>query len=73
LFAPPPGGAFVKMKFPELIPAKFLRRLNRFVGEVSIEGKRVFAHIRNTGRLTELLKPGQHGLFEGKELGEVSL
>jgi len=70
LFAPPPGGAFLKMKFPELIPAKFLRRLNRFVGEVSIEGKRVFAHIRNTGRLTELLKPGNTVFLKEKHSGK---
>ena len=70
MFAPPPGGAFVKMKFPDLIPAKFLRRLNRFVAEVSIEGKRVFAHIRNTGRLTELLKPGNTVFLKEKHSGK---
>jgi sugar fermentation stimulation protein A len=58
------------MKFPDLIPAKFLRRLNRFVGEVSIEGKRVFAHIRNTGRLTELLKPGNTVFLKEKHSGK---
>ncbi len=43
------------MRFPELKKASFIRRLNRFVGLVSFEGKTFTAYIRNTGRLSELL------------------
>ncbi|MFN3870925.1 MAG: DNA/RNA nuclease SfsA [Aquificaceae bacterium] len=49
------------MKFPELKPARFIKRLNRFVGLVELKGKEYTAYIRNTGRLKELL-------FEGNEV-----
>ncbi|MCE4601449.1 MAG: DNA/RNA nuclease SfsA [Desulfurococcales archaeon] len=39
----------------DVIDCVFKRRLNRFVGEISINGKRTLAHITNTGRLTEYL------------------
>ncbi|MFN3599135.1 MAG: DNA/RNA nuclease SfsA [Aquificaceae bacterium] len=46
------------MKFPDLKPAGFIKRLNRFVGLVELEGKEYTAYIRNTGRLKELLFEG---------------
>ncbi len=46
------------MKFPYLIEATFLERLNRFVGKVYIDGSEERAYIRNTGRLEELLFRG---------------
>lgn len=45
------------MEFPPLKAATFVRRINRFVGEIFLEGRLVKALIRNTGRLSELLKP----------------
>ena len=36
----------------------FLRRLNRFVAEVEVGGKTERVHVKNTGRLKELLLPG---------------
>jgi sugar fermentation stimulation protein A len=42
---------------------RFIRRLNRFAGEVAIGGRRVLAHIPNSGRLGELLVPGAHVLL----------
>lgn len=43
----------------ELIQATFLRRINRFVVEVEIEGKPYQAYLPNPGRLWELLLPGR--------------
>jgi sugar fermentation stimulation protein A len=46
---------------PELAaaePARFLRRLNRFVAEVEYRGRIQEAHLPNPGRLWELLSPG---------------
>lgn len=36
----------------------FLRRMNRFVAEVSLDGTVETVHVKNTGRLGELLLPG---------------
>ncbi len=49
-----------------------LERLNRFVAKVLIDGKETLVHIRNTGRLPELLTEGAKGLLEKKEGGKYS-
>lgn len=36
----------------------FLRRVNRFIAEVSLDGATHAVHVKNTGRLGELLLPG---------------
>ncbi|WP_448593497.1 DNA/RNA nuclease SfsA [Thermoflexus hugenholtzii] len=46
------------MRWPPLIPAVFLRRLNRFAVEVRLGRRRAQAHLPNSGRLHELLIPG---------------
>ncbi len=51
----PPGLRFQ----PPLVPARFVRRLNRFLAEVEVEGRSERAHVRNSGRLRELLTPGR--------------
>lgn len=43
--------------FPK-IPGRLLRRLNRFVVEAEVDGRKVKAHLPNPGRLWELLLPG---------------
>lgn len=50
-------------KNPELVyentvRAEFVRRLNRFTAEVVLNGKTETVHVKNTGRLGELLLPG---------------
>lgn len=52
------------------IKASFLRRLNRFVVECLIDGKKSMAYLPNPGRLWELLLPGRTLYLkkEGKEL-----
>ena len=39
------------------VPAIFVRRVNRFVAEVMIDGDIEKVHVKNTGRLKELLMP----------------
>ena len=43
------------MKYENIRKAKFLNRLNRFIGEIEIDGKIELCHIKNTGRCKELL------------------
>lgn len=39
----------------ELYKAKFIKRLNRFLAEIELEGQKYDAHVPNTGRMKELL------------------
>ena len=43
--------------YENTVPAVFVRRVNRFVAEVLIDGNTEKAHVKNTGRLKELLMP----------------
>ena len=47
-----------------LVPARFLRRLNRFAALVDVDGKQERVHVRNSGRLHELFTPGRLVLLE---------
>ena len=46
------------MRYGEVLPARFLRRPNRFVAEVELGGHVETVHVKNTGRCRELLVPG---------------
>ncbi len=46
------------MKYKNIMKAVFLKRPNRFIAEVEIEGKKETVHVKNTGRCGELLIPG---------------
>ena len=46
------------MKYDNITKAKFIRRPNRFIAEVEIEGSVETVHVKNTGRCKELLIPG---------------
>jgi len=53
------------VRFPRLLVAgRFLQRLNRFAALVEVEGRREWVHVRNTGRLRELLSSGRLVLLE---------
>ncbi len=43
------------IQYENTVPAIFLRRLNRFTAEVLIDGNTEKVHVKNTGRLQELL------------------
>jgi sugar fermentation stimulation protein A len=47
------------MKLPQLVEGCFVRRDNRFRATVTIAGREAWAHVANSGRLTELFTPGR--------------
>ncbi len=53
------------IRFPrDLVAGCFIRRLNRFAALVEVGGRREHVHVRNSGRLHELLTPGRTVLLE---------
>ncbi len=58
------------MNFDPLIPAEFIKRLNRFVCLVNLKGKEEKVLLRNTGRLKELLLEGRRVFLKGKQGGK---
>lgn len=46
------------MFYPNIKTAVFLSRPNRFLAHVRLDGTEVVCHVKNTGRLKELLLPG---------------
>ncbi len=46
------------MKYENVVQGKFIKRPNRFIAHVEIEGKEEIVHVKNTGRCKELLVPG---------------
>lgn len=46
------------MRYLNITKAEFLQRINRFVAKVSLSGEEIVCHVKNTGRLGELLLKG---------------
>ena len=46
------------MNYAKIVPGRFLRRLNRFIAHIEIDGKEEICHVKNTGRCRELLPAG---------------
>lgn len=46
------------MNYKNVCTAQFIRRPNRFIAEVLLDGKETRCHVKNTGRLKELLVGG---------------
>ena len=46
------------MKYDNITRATFIKRPNRFIAEVEIDGHKEIVHVKNTGRCKELLIPG---------------
>ncbi len=58
-------GKTVGIRFPRpLVPGRFIRRLNRFAALVNTQGREERVHVRNSGRLHELLRPGRRVLLD---------
>lgn len=47
----------INMKYENIKPAIFLKRINRFIAEILIDNKLELCHVKNTGRCQELLLP----------------
>lgn len=52
------SGSKPMFRYEDTVPGIFVRRVNRFVAEVLIDGETEQVHVKNTGRLRELLVPG---------------
>lgn len=46
------------MLYEDVIEARFISRTNRFIALAQVEERQVVCHVKNTGRLNELLLPG---------------
>lgn len=46
------------LRYPNITPAVFVSRPNRFVAQVLVQDQPVTVHVKNTGRCRELLLPG---------------
>ena len=46
------------MTYEHMVPGVFLKRPNRFVAHIEIDGQEEICHVKNTGRCRELLIPG---------------
>ena len=52
------------MKYGKMIHGMLERKVNRFIAEVYINGIKELVHIKNTGRLNELLLPKAKVMLE---------
>ncbi|NPA87029.1 MAG: DNA/RNA nuclease SfsA [Candidatus Diapherotrites archaeon] len=59
------------LRLEGLEEGRFLERINRFAGRMILDGKEVDIHIRDSGRLGELLKKGVPVLVRKKEGGKL--
>lgn len=46
------------IQYKNMVEGRFLRRPNRFIAHVEIDGRETICHVKNTGRCKELLIPG---------------
>lgn len=52
------------MKYDQVVEAKFVRRLNRFIAEVELNNEIIKVHVKNTGRCKELFIEGVRVFLE---------
>lgn len=52
------------MTYKNIISGKFIKRPNRFIAEVEINGKAEVVHVKNTGRCKELLLADSHVILD---------
>jgi len=52
------------MKYSNMVEGTFLKRPNRFIAHVLINGREEIAHVKNTGRCRELLLPGARVILQ---------
>ncbi len=63
------------MKYENIVQGRFVKRLNRFTASVIVEEERHIVHVKNTGRLGELLVPGATVFLEdhAEDMGDRKL
>lgn len=59
------------MRYKHTVTGTFLRRPNRFIAHVEIDGRQETVHVKNTGRCAELLIPGVQVVLEKAEEGSA--
>lgn len=59
------------MKYTHICAGKFIRRCNRFIALCEAEGKPELCHVKNTGRLAELLVPGAQVFLQKAPGGQM--
>ena len=52
------------MEYNKIVEGIFLKRPNRFIAQVIIDGKEEMVHVKNTGRCKELLAPNAKVILE---------
>ena len=52
------------MKYKNIVEGIFVKRPNRFIAEVIVNGKNETVHVKNTGRCRELLIEGAKVILE---------
>lgn len=52
------------MQYQNVVEGKFIRRPNRFIAYVEVDGREEVVHVKNTGRCRELLVPGAKVFLE---------
>ena len=52
------------MKYNTITHGRFIKRPNRFIAHVEIDGAEEVVHVKNTGRCKELLVPDAHVILE---------
>jgi sugar fermentation stimulation protein A len=52
------------MNYQEVTTGTFIKRVNRFIAHVEIDGTEQIVHVKNTGRCKELLIPGTKVILE---------
>lgn len=57
------------MKYTSTANAVFLKRPNRFIAHVLLEGREEIVHVKNTGRCREILQEGTQVVLEGPVRG----
>ena len=58
------------MIYERIQKGRFLKRPNRFIAKIEINGKEETVHVKNTGRCAELLVPGAEVLVQKSESAE---
>lgn len=53
------------MKYSDITHAGFIKRINRFTAVVDIDGREETVHVKNTGRMRELLLKGADVILSG--------